>query len=143
MRKVFNSASSRTTSMMLSSRKHWSMVRRRTKVILTPLTREYLGRYASRARVLRGTFTPYFSALETESLPKYWNVRERKLMPLLNALWIDTKVSLISSELPYQRMRNVDGFVASTVELLGYLAKRSANEDTYVCLAIFRTVKPL
>src|SRR5205814_10144766 len=104
MLKAFSCASLLITSMIQSSQKHCSMVRRRTKVILTPLTSEYLGRYASHARVLRGTFMPCFSELETESLPRYWNVRERKLKRLLNALWIDTKVSLISSKLPYQQM---------------------------------------
>src|SRR6266404_473461 len=143
MQKVSSCASLLITSMIPNSPKHWSMVKRRTKVILTPLTREYLDQSASRARVLRGSFTPYFSALATESLPRYWNVQERKLMPLLNALWIDTKVSHISNELPYQRMRNVDGFEDSMAELLGYLAKRSVREDTYVCLAIFRTVRLL
>src|SRR6266436_1078570 len=143
MLKAFNFVSSHTTSMIPSSLKHWSMARRKIKVILTPLIREFLDKSASHVRVLRGSFTPYFSALETENLPKYWNVRENKLMPLLNALWIDTRVSRISKELPYQRMLKGDGFEASMVELLGYLAKRSANGNTYVCLAICRTVSPL
>src|SRR5258706_1401991 len=143
MQKASSCASLLITSMILNLLKHWSTVRRRTKVILTLLTNEFLGRYANRARVLRGSFMPCFSELATESLPRYWNVQENKLMPLLNALWIDTKVSNISRELPYQQMPNGDGFEASMVELLGYLAKRSANENTYVCLAIFRTVRLL
>src|SRR6266446_1871234 len=143
MQKAFSCASLLITSMTQSLPKHWSMVRRRTKVILTHLTSGYLGRYAHHAKVLRGSFMPCFSALAMESLPRYWNVQERKLMPLCNALWIDTKVSLVSSKLPYQQMPNADGFEASMVELLGYLAKRSVNENTYVCLAIFRTVKLL
>src|SRR6266403_2544108 len=130
MLKAFSCASLLTTSMILNSQKHWSMVRRRIKVILTLLTSEFLGRYANHARVLRGSVTPYFSELATESLPKYWNLREKKLTPLLNALWIDTKVLNISRELPYRRMPNGDGFEASMVELLGYLAKRSANVNT-------------
>src|SRR6266436_7454084 len=129
--------------MMLSSRKHWSMVRRRTKVILTPLTRQFWAQSASRDRLLSGSFMPCFSALATESLPKYWNVQEKKLMPLSNALWIDTRGSLILNKLPYQQMRSEAGFEVWTVELLGYLATRLDNENTYVCLATCKMVKPL
>src|SRR5258708_36774264 len=117
------------------------MVGRRTKVILTPLTRQFWAQSVSRDRLLSGSFMPCFSALATESLPRYWNVHDRKLMPLCNALWIDTKVSLVSSKLPYQRTLRGDGFGASMVELLGYLATHSANANTSVCLAIFRTLK--
>src|SRR5438045_5833745 len=109
MLKAFSCASSLTTSMIQSSQKRWSTVKRRTKVILTPLTKLFWGPYASLGRPLRGSFMPCFSALEMENLPKYWNVHENKLKPLCNALWIDTRASLILNKLQYQQTRREVG----------------------------------
>src|SRR5271156_5966736 len=90
-------------------------------VILIRLTRRSLGLFAEPVMQLSGIFTPYFSAQATESLPRYWDVHQKKLIRLSSALWLDTKVSNILNRWSYHPMPSAVGSVDLTVELLGYL----------------------
>src|SRR6266550_1267505 len=138
MPKAFNCVSSPTTSMIQSSQELSSKARRKTAVILTPLTRKSLARSAGLALRLRDLFTPCFSAQATVSLPRFWDAIQKKRVPLSNALWCDTEALPILKKIGYQPMPVEVGLEVWMVEQYGYLAIRLDNASTYACLGICR-----
>src|SRR5258705_13503085 len=112
-----------------------------TNPIPIPLIRECLALSAGPVPPPNGLYTLCCSELDWVSLPKYWNVIEKKPMPLSNVLWIATRDLRILKKLPYHATRREDGLQGLMDEWLGYLEIRLGKRNIYVCRVIYKTEK--